>query len=854
VSGNDDRDADTDGPGFEFDDRGGRDDEGEERAPFDYQALIDRADDWITERPRTVMIAFLVVTALFAVGLGNISTSAGTSQFTEDSPAQEALEEVNQEFSPSVETTNGSTQLIQRGRNVLAKEELLAMLEAQQRLQNADDLRVVSTSSAAAVVAQTIDPGATTLDAQIDAIEGATRSEIDRAVQRAAQGGGLRSLVSDDFNRKAASASATIGVVEHDIAGGVSTSAGMGGSSPLTPIQTRAQTIVNSVNSDITVFGSGIVSAEFGEVITDSLLIVTPAAVLLILGFLVLSYRDPLDLLLGVVALGMAIIWTFGFLGIAGIAFSQLLVAVPPLLLAVGIDFGIHAINRYREEHVEGRDVKSSMRIATDQLLVAFFIVTGTTVLGFAANGVSDLPPIRDFGFVAAVGIVFTFLIFGIFLPAAKVYTDERSADWGIPRFGDQPLGSEGSALSRVLPVGVVIARKAPYVFLIGIVLLTVGSSYYATGVGTSFSQEDFLPPDDVAGYLEALPEPFAPSEYSASGTLDFLENNFASTQDGTVTVYAEGSLTRDSALESIQRANRDPPDSFVADGRRAETQSIITVIDDYAAQSPAFRRLVDRNDIDNDGVPDDDLKQVYDALLASPYRAQALNYITEDYTVKADADQGEITADARDVADRYRLEATATGSTVVFQQISDTILASAIQSLLVALIATILFLLLVYYVLEGRASLGLVNLAPIIVAVALLAGSMRLFGIPFNSLTATILAIALGLGVDYSVHIVHRFTDEYALTGDVFAALDRTVIGTGGALTGSMLTTASGIGVLVLAVFPVLGQFGLLIALTVVYSYVTSLVVTPSMVVLWEELATRTETTTGTAVTSGDD
>jgi hypothetical protein len=369
------------------------------------------------------------------------------------------------------------------------------------------------------------------------------------------------------------------------------------------------------------------------------------------------------------------------------------------------------------------------------------------------------------------------------------------------------------------------------------------------------------LPPDDVAGYLEVLPEPFAPSEYSASGTLDFLENNFASTQDGTVTVYAEGSLTRDSALESIQRANRDPPDSFVADGRRAETQSIITVIDDYAAQSPAFRRLVDRNDIDNDGVPDDDLKQVYDALLASPYRAQALNYITEDYTgtqvvytVKADADQGEITADARDVADRYRLEATATGSTVVFQQISDTILASAIQSLLVALIATILFLLLVYYVLEGRASLGLVNLAPIIVAVALLAGSMRLFGIPFNSLTATILAIALGLGVDYSVHIVHRFTDEYALTGDVFAALDRTVIGTGGALTGSMLTTASGIGVLVLAVFPVLGQFGLLIALTVVYSYVTSLVVTPSMVVLWEALATRTETTTGTAVTSGDD
>lgn len=835
-----------DGPdGRSLSDRGGAGQtEMGSRSVVEYQAVIDRVDEWITGRPRTVILVFLVVTALFAVGLGNISTAAGTSQFTEDSPSQRALEEVNQEFSPPFETTNGTTQLIQRGRNVLAKEELLAMLAAQQRLQDAEDLRVVSTSSAAATVAQTVEPNATTTEAQIDAIEEATPTETDAAVRQAARSESFRAVVSDDFNREAASASATIAVVEHDVLGGVSASAGQGGTSPLTSIQTRAQSIVSSVDSDITVFGSGIVAAEFGNVITDSLLIVTPAAVLLILAFLVLSYRDPLDLLLGIVALGMAIVWTFGFLGIAGIAFSQLLVAIPPLLLAVGIDFGIHAINRYREERIEGRGVDESMRIATDQLLVAFFIVTSTTVLGFAANGVSELPPIRDFGFVAAVGIVFTFLIFGIFLPAAKVSLDERTSSMGIPRFGEQPLGSEGSLLSRVLPVGVVIARKAPYVFLVAVVVLTVGSSYYATGVGTSFSQEDFLPPEDVADYLERLPEPFAPSEYSVTETTNFLEENFASAQDDTVTIYAQGLLMKDTALESIERANRDSPDSFVADGRRAETQSIITVIDEYAAQSPEFRRLVDRNDIDDDGVPDDNLKQIYDALLSSPYRTQALQYITEDYTstqvvytVKASAEQSEITADARAVADRYRLEATATGSTVVFQQISDTILASAIQSLVVALVATALFLLLVYYALEGRASLGLVNLAPIVVSVALLAGSMRLFGIPFNSLTATILAIAFGLGIDYSVHVVHRFTDEYELTGDVFAALDRTVIGTGGALTGSMLTTASGIGVLVLAIFPVLGQFGVLIALTVVYSYVTALVVTPSVVVVWEAL-----------------
>ena len=206
---------------------------------LDYQRYIDRLDAWVTERPRAVMVAFLLVTAVFAVGLTNISTSAGTSQFTQSSPAQDALEDVNERFSPAFAEENGSTQLIQSGSNVLSKNELLAMLEAQHRLEERPDLRVVSTQSAAAVVAQTIDPEATTLDAQIDTIEGATPTEIDGAIRTAASGPGFTGLVSEDFNRKSASASATIATVENDIPGGVSQSAGTSGESPLTSIQTR---------------------------------------------------------------------------------------------------------------------------------------------------------------------------------------------------------------------------------------------------------------------------------------------------------------------------------------------------------------------------------------------------------------------------------------------------------------------------------------------------------------------------------------------------------------------------------------------------------------------------------------
>ncbi|ELZ26503.1 rnd superfamily exporter, partial [Halogeometricum pallidum JCM 14848] len=311
---------------------------------YDYQHVVDWVDDHIVERPGQVMLAFFVLTAVFGVGLGNVSTEAGTSQFAEDIPAQDALDQVNQEFLPVFGQDTGSTQLIQRGQNVLSRRSMLQMLRAQESVEEKPTLRVSGTSSAAAVVAQTLNPNATTLDEQVTTLERATDAEVTAAVRENADNPAFTGSVSEDFNARSASASATIGVVQHSLPTEVSSSAGQSGDSPLTPIQQRVQRIVDNRPGDITVFGSGIIADEFGAVITDSLLIVTPAAVILIVLFLVVAYRDLLDLLLGTFALAMAVVWTFGFLGLAGIPFNQIMIAVPPLLLAVGIDFGIHAI------------------------------------------------------------------------------------------------------------------------------------------------------------------------------------------------------------------------------------------------------------------------------------------------------------------------------------------------------------------------------------------------------------------------------------------------------------------------------------------------------------------------------
>ncbi len=815
----------------------------------DYQKYIDTVDNWIVNKPKVVIGVFLFFTLIFLLGFGGVGTETGTEQFTEEFPSQDAWEQIQDKFEQtSFRSDTQTTQLIQSSQNVLSKKSILRMLRVQKRIRDKEELDISSSSSIAQIIARKLDPNAETLEQQINSVENTPQSRLKTVARRALrENPQTNNLLSDDFNLRSVYATATLSVVEHSLPFEES-GAGTGGGSPMAEIQLRIQNIVNSVDGDIIVFGSGIISNEFSNVIMDSLIIVVPAASLLILIFLIVAYRDPIDLILGIISLAMAIIWTFGFMGLAEIPFTQMLIAVPPLLLAVGIDFGIHAINRYREERILQKPISKSMRIATDQLLVAFFIVTFTTVIGFSSNLISALPPIRDFGLIASIGIIFTFLIFGIFLPAAKVYADNVRSNISFPEFGNKPLGSEDSILGKILPIGVKVGEKAPRLFLMFLVLFTGFLGYYGGGVGTSFSQEDFLPPEDVSPVIRNLPEPFKPSEYTSTETINFLEDKFATGETDQVEIYIEGAMRRSGSLETIYRVGNNPPNSFIRgqDGR-AQSESILDVINSYASRSSEFESLVESNDLNSNGVPDHNLEKIYNHLLSSPVRNQALNYITSDfrssriiYSVENDESQDVVVEDAKDLANKYRFNSVATGQIVIFKDVSDAIFSSAVYSLTIALIITSIFLIIIYRILEGEMGLGIVNIVPIVVTVALIVATMRYFEIPFNALSGTILSISIGLGVDYSAHLTHRFADEYR--GDPFEALYPTVRGTGGALTGSMLTTVTGIGVLVFAITPILGQFGILVGLSIFYSYLSSIVVLPPTLVIWHKYKNKTK------------
>ena len=814
--------------------------------------LIDRIDAAVVSRPKSVILVFLLLTGVFLTGIGSISTESGQQQFIEDLPSFQAVEDINQEFGTTFPTETTSTTIVQESSNVLAKPALLDMLKTRERILASSSLRATSVSTPATTVATTLDPSATTPAAQYRAVERATPAEIATAVREAADEPGFTNGLSDDFNGASASASASRGTVTHRAGPGAGAGGGPGGGSEFPPDRVeRIDALVQDDASNVWVQGTP------PDTTGTTTAVVLPAALVLIVLFLVIAYRDPVDIGIGLLAIVMTLIWTFGFIGLAGIPFAVLLIAVPPILIAIGIDFGIHSINRYREERVRGRSIDDAMSLTTGQVTVAFAIVTGTSTVGFLSNVASAFPPTRDFGLVAAVGIVFTFLIFGTFVPAVKVFVDRARQRYPIPTVATTPLGSESSPLGRILSTGVIVAKRGPVVFLLLAALLTAGGGVYATGVDTGFSPDDFQPAEETPAYLQVLPESIRPPERFEYVRIDnFVDRNFG--ESGRVLMYVEGRLTRDTALEQMHRASQSPPGTFRATGRLAERQSVVTLIQSRAERDPEFRALVERNDRNGNGVPDDNLPAVYDALSESP-NSEIDRFIASDrrsaqviYTVDGEADDEVVTDDAYRIATAFRVSAQPTGSPVIFDEAISLVLESVIVSLVLTLVGSSAFLIIAYWTIEGRPSLGVINVVPILVTVVAVVASMRALDIAFNAINGTILAIAVGIGIDYAVHVVHRFADEYR-ERSLYPALTRTVVGTGGALTGSMLTTVFGIGVLALALNPALGVFGVLISLSVLYAYLSSVFLLPSLLVLWERYATETDTVVPTIDTAAD-
>ena len=678
--------------------------------------------------------------------------------------------------------------------------------------------------------------------------ESAVESTVEQVLSQSDDGQSSQafSFMPRSFEPGSTESNATMLVVLQN--GGSSAMQGLGSTSLVESQKAIREVAQSSTDAEVLVFGAGIMSDEIEQSMVDSLAVVGPMALLFVVVTLVIAYRDLLDILLGVFGILVVLVWTFGAMGWLSIAFNQIFVAVPVLLIGLSIDYAIHVFMRHREQREEaGGDVRTGMSVALASVGVALVWVTATTVIGFLSNLVSPIPPIQEFGVVSSIGIGAALLVFGGLIPALKVELDGFLENRGFDR-SKRAFGTGGGTLGSLLSVGAVAARKAPLVVIALTLVVSAGGAYGATQVDTSFSQQDFLA-EDPPGWMDELPEPIRPGEYTIKSNLEYVNQNFVR-EDSQAQILVEGSVATPEALDRLQQASDRAAEKGVTtilSNDEAQIRSPVSVMEQVAARNESFNGTLAAADTDGDGVPDQNVTGVYDELFrVAPDEAGGIIHRTDggDYeavrmvvSVQGGASSADVTDQMRDVAsvfDGADVQATATGQSIVFEIVQQQLLDTVIESLLITLGATFAFLMIAYRLAHGSALLGAVTLLPVAFSVSWILGTMYLAEIPFNVMTGMITSLTVGMGVAYSIHLSERYNVELGRQDTIWSAMRTSVTGTGGALLGSAATTVGGFGVLYFAILPALKQFGLITGLTIVYAFLASVLVLPSLLVLW--------------------
>ena len=176
----------------------------------------------------------------------------------------------------------------------------------------------------------------------------------------------------------------------------------------------------------------------------------------------------------------------------------------------------------------------------------------------------------------------------------------------------------------------------------------------------------------------------------------------------------------------------------------------------------------------------------------------------------------------------------TATSVSIISVTVTDQITNRQTEAISTTIAVALGILIIFFWVTLRQPLLAFIAVGPIVLVLIWVLGTMALLGIPYTLVTSIITALSIGIGVDYTIHVIHRYREEFSRLRNPEKAAIRTLATAGSALLGSALTTALGLGVLVASPLLASQQFGITAAITIGYSLIVSILLVPPAMTVW--------------------
>ncbi|MEE3082453.1 MAG: MMPL family transporter, partial [Candidatus Thermoplasmatota archaeon] len=188
-----------------------------------------------------------------------------------------------------------------------------------------------------------------------------------------------------------------------------------------------------NARSDMTQTGLVVVLHEVTARLYDDLLTMLPISLGIVIAMMLFFHRNWLAIPVVLVPIFCALIWTLGIVNLSGVVLTPMIVAAGPILVGIGVDYGLHVANRIVEFKDEGNRMPRATFLALLTTGKATFLCAVTDTIGFSALFISPIAPMRTVGFTMIVGVMCAFFLTVSMTPAIMKltnYSRHKSDGW----------------------------------------------------------------------------------------------------------------------------------------------------------------------------------------------------------------------------------------------------------------------------------------------------------------------------------------------------------------------------------------------------------------------------------------
>lgn len=539
---------------------------------------------------------------------------------------------------------------------------------------------------------------------------------------------------------------------------------------------------------------------DINDLIISDIVWLVPIVSIIIALILLVSFKSFRGVLLPLLTAGIAVVWTLGIMSILGYELTIISNIIPVVLLAVGSAYTIHVINSI--DHIIIQDKQQAIIKAIEYVTIPVILAAATTAIGFISFVFgSYLLMIKDFGIFTAVGTFIALLLSIFFVPAIISASSKNNNKKLIKDEKKQAILTH----KILLPLSQVLFKHPKYIFtgwIILILLFIIGIFQ----IKTSVNMADYFKKDNPTRIAE-----------------DVMQNKFGGSLP--IFVVFKGDIQSPEVLQMMIKTEhymKEDPNVSVAQS----VADLIEQMNDAMGEGkkiPAEKSkieqlwfLLDGQEVMPQLVNNDLTKGIIQSKFAS-VDSKDIEAFTDKMNRFIEQNKNE------------HCQIELTGMPSVYVKLNNSLINSQFNSLVIAIIMVILI---VGAILKSGFK-GIYAAIPVIATIVILFGFMGITGVSLDIATVLVASIALGIGIDYSIHIITGFNHYLKEYGDAEKAIESVILSSGKAVIINVISVSAGFLVLLFSQIVPLQNFGLLVAIGMFGSGFGALTLLPVILVL---------------------